>query len=102
MVLLGMVPVLMQQPPRDAIFSISATRFPSFAPWMAARCPAGPEPITIRSKVCMTERFIVLRVNRRGQPDAKLASHDPRHSKAMAGRTGCGKPGARAKSVRAD
>ena len=30
-----------------------ATRFPDLAPWMAARWPAGPEPITIRSKVCI-------------------------------------------------
>src|SRR5713226_3247239 len=59
MVLLGMVPVLMQQPPMASSFSINATCFPNFAPWIAARCPDGPEPITIRSKVCMPESPIV-------------------------------------------
>src|SRR5260370_4912911 len=61
MVLLGMVPVLMQHPPIVSIFSISATCFPNLAPWIAARCPAGPEPITTRSKVCMPECSIVPR-----------------------------------------
>ena len=39
----------MQTPPTTSRLSISATRFPNLAPWIAARCPAGPEPITIRS-----------------------------------------------------
>src|SRR5438874_9348317 len=54
-----MVPVLMQHPPSVATFSIRATRLPSFAPWMAALCPAGPEPITIISKVGMLEESIL-------------------------------------------
>src|SRR3990172_8567970 len=49
-VLLGMVPVLIQTPPTTARRSTTATCFPNFAAWMAARCPAGPEPITTRSK----------------------------------------------------
>src|SRR5262249_37782951 len=31
----------------------TATRLPALAAWIAARWPAGPEPITIKSKVCM-------------------------------------------------
>src|SRR2546425_6974513 len=53
MVLLGMVPVFAQTPPITSRFSTRATRLPHFAPWMAARCPAGPEPMTMRSKLCM-------------------------------------------------
>src|SRR6266496_1555542 len=53
MVLLGMVPVLAQTPPITSRFSTRATRLPTLAPWMAARCPAGPEPMTMRSKLCM-------------------------------------------------
>src|SRR4029077_17691560 len=53
MVLLGIVPVLMHTPPMAACFSTTATRFPAFAPWMAARWPPGPEPTTIRSYGCI-------------------------------------------------
>src|SRR5271155_4450929 len=53
MVLLGMVPVLMHTPPTHTACSTSATCLPDFAACIAARCPAGPEPITIISKVCM-------------------------------------------------
>src|ERR1700675_4335986 len=53
MVLLGIVPVLMHTPPMAACFSTTATRFPAFAPWMAARWPPGPEPMTIRSYGCI-------------------------------------------------
>src|SRR6266852_3329674 len=53
MVLLGIVPVLMHAPPTMVCFSTTATRFPDFAAWMAARCPPGPEPITTRSYVCI-------------------------------------------------
>src|SRR4249920_246041 len=38
-VLLGMVPVLMQVPPTTSRRSISATRLPDLAAWMAARWP---------------------------------------------------------------
>jgi hypothetical protein len=49
MVLLGMVPVFMHTPPIAACFSTTAMRFPAFAPWIAARWPPGPEPMTIKS-----------------------------------------------------
>src|SRR5439155_21696201 len=50
-VLLGIVPVLMQTPPITALRSMMATRLLSLAAWMAARCPAGPEPMTTMSYV---------------------------------------------------
>src|SRR5438034_7798747 len=53
MVLLGIVPVLTHAPPTISRCSITATRRPLFAACMAARWPAGPEPITMRSNVCM-------------------------------------------------
>src|SRR5277367_1122062 len=53
MVLLGMVPVLIHTPPMLTCFSMTATRLPALVPWMAARCPPGPEPITIRSNGCI-------------------------------------------------
>src|SRR5438477_3737509 len=49
MVLLGIVPVLMATPPTTSSLSTKATCFPNFAAWMAARWPAGPEPMTMRS-----------------------------------------------------
>src|SRR5271157_740714 len=52
-VLLGIVPVLIHVPPTMARCSITATWRPNFAPWMAARWPAGPEPMTIKSYFCM-------------------------------------------------
>src|SRR5215813_2097969 len=48
-----MVPVLMQTPPTAVCFSTSATRLPAFTALMAARCPPGPEPITISSYGCI-------------------------------------------------
>ncbi len=45
----GMVPVRTQTPPTPVVRSIMATRLPSLAAWMAARCPPGPDPIAIRS-----------------------------------------------------
>ncbi len=48
-VLLGIVPVSTQTPPTCRFFSMMATRLPSFAAWTAARWPAGPLPIAIRS-----------------------------------------------------
>src|ERR1700722_8601848 len=50
MVLLGIVPTLMQIPPTIDLRSTMMTRLRSLAPWIAAWCPAGPEPITARSK----------------------------------------------------
>src|SRR5262252_6213381 len=50
-VLLGIVPVLMQTPPMTVLRSTMATRLLSLAAWMAARCPAGPEPMTTMSYV---------------------------------------------------
>ena len=60
-VLLGMVPVLMQVPPITSLRSMSATRRPCFAAWMAARCPEGPEPMTTRSNDCMGDGYIGLK-----------------------------------------
>src|SRR5215469_6882515 len=54
MVLLGMVPVLIAAPPITSIFSTSAARLPNFVAWMAARWPAGPDPITMRSYLSMS------------------------------------------------
>jgi hypothetical protein len=48
--LLGIVPVSMQTPPTSLRFSTTAARRPSFAAWIAARCPAGPLPMQMRSK----------------------------------------------------
>ncbi len=48
-VLDGIVPVFAQTPPTMLRRSITATRLPSFAAWIAAFWPAGPEPITSRS-----------------------------------------------------
>jgi hypothetical protein len=36
-------------PPTTAVFSTTATRLSSLAAWIAARWPAGPEPITSKS-----------------------------------------------------
>ncbi len=47
--LLGIVPVLIATPPTTSRRSTMHTRRPSFAAWTAARCPAGPLPITHRS-----------------------------------------------------
>src|SRR5882672_2253224 len=49
MVFEGMVPVLMQTPPTTARDSTTATRFFILEAATAARCPEGPEPITMRS-----------------------------------------------------
>ena len=46
----GIVPELMHTPPTICCCSTTATRRRSLAAWMAAFCPAGPEPITSRSK----------------------------------------------------
>src|SRR5580693_7149429 len=52
MVLEGMVPVLMHTPPTMERASTTTTRLPNLAAATAARCPAGPEPITTRSYCC--------------------------------------------------
>jgi hypothetical protein len=49
-VLLGIVPVLIPAPPTLPSFSTSATRFPKIAAVLAPQMPAGPPPITTRSK----------------------------------------------------
>ena len=48
-VLLGMVPVFTMTPPISAWRSTIAVRLPSFAACTAARCPAGPDPMTTMS-----------------------------------------------------
>ena len=48
-VLLGSVPVLVEAPPTNGLFSIIATRLPKSAAAAAPLSPAGPDPITIRS-----------------------------------------------------
>src|SRR6267154_1713758 len=53
MVLLGMVPVLIAAPPITSIFSTSAPRLPNLAAWIAARWPAGPDPIAMMSYLSM-------------------------------------------------
>ena len=49
-VLLGMVPKRTHAPPTLFPFSITITLLPAFAPCTAAFCPAGPPPMTARSK----------------------------------------------------
>src|SRR5215469_16856264 len=49
-VLLGTVPVLMQLPPGTPARSMTATRLPKYAACAPAFSPAGPQPMTIRSK----------------------------------------------------
>src|SRR4051794_3182235 len=49
-VLEGTVPVWMDTPPTRSRLSTTATERPSLAAWMAAFCPLGPDPMTIRSK----------------------------------------------------
>jgi hypothetical protein len=44
-----MVPVFVQTPPTISRRSTTAARLPSFAAWIAAFWPPGPEPITRRS-----------------------------------------------------
>src|SRR5947199_2396988 len=63
-----MVPVLMQTPPITSRRSIRATRFPVFAPWIAALCPAGPEPITTKSYSDISDLFVES-YSREKQPD---------------------------------
>ena len=48
-VLLGIVPVSTHTPPTIRRRSTTATRFPNFAAWTAALCPAGPLPMHTRS-----------------------------------------------------
>src|SRR6516225_3966050 len=48
-VLLGMVPVCTQTPPMVRLRSMTATFLRSLAAQIAAFCPAGPLPTTIRS-----------------------------------------------------
>src|SRR5271167_4587377 len=50
--LLGIVPVCTQTPPIISVRSMTATRLRSLAAQMAPFWPAGPLPITIRSKFC--------------------------------------------------
>src|SRR5918997_1657400 len=54
-VLDGIVPVWIDTPPSRSRRSATATRLPSFAAWMAAFWPEGPEPMTSRSSstVCI-------------------------------------------------
>jgi hypothetical protein len=39
----------MHTPPTTALHSATATRLFNLAAWIAARCPAGPEPMTNKS-----------------------------------------------------
>src|SRR6185503_2230649 len=52
-VLLGIVPVLIATPPSSDRRSTTATFLPILAACTAARCPAGPLPITTRSYDCI-------------------------------------------------
>ena len=51
----GIVPVCTHTPPTRLPFSTTSTDFFSFAACTAARRPAGPEPMTMRSYACKTE-----------------------------------------------
>ena len=71
MVLEGMVPVLMQTPPTTERASTTATRLFILAAATAARCPAGPEPMTTRSYLTALMRVslqgVVLPIRRRDE-----------------------------------
>src|SRR6266436_4186014 len=54
-VLLGIVPVLIPAPPTLPSFSTSATRFPKIAAVLAPQMPAGPPPMTTRSKLLVID-----------------------------------------------
>ena len=54
MVLLGMVPVLMQAPPITSRLFDQGDALAGLGAWMAARWPAGPEPMTMRSNFSIT------------------------------------------------
>ncbi len=72
----GIVPVFVQTPPSVSRRSITATRRPSLAAWMAARWPPGPEPMT--SEVVVELHAWVIGGGRRGLtrtwPTAALSS----------------------------
>src|ERR1700743_2818196 len=57
--------------PPTACFSTSATRLPAFTALIAARCPPGPEPITISSYGCIYV-FLCVRFVRWGDFGAGL------------------------------
>ena len=48
-VLRGIVPQLTRLPPTTLARSTTATRLPARAAWIAARSPAGPQPMTMTS-----------------------------------------------------
>ncbi len=56
-VLDGSVPVWTPAPPTAGAFSMMATFFPKYAACAAPFSPAGPEPMTIRSK-CSTSSIL--------------------------------------------
>src|SRR5580692_1103552 len=75
MVLEGMVPVLTQTPPTTDRASITATRFFILEAATAARCPEGPEPITVRSY--LTALMRISTVNERSALPAAHLDGDP-------------------------
>src|SRR5579871_3870863 len=81
MVLEGMVPVLMHTPPTTALDSTTTTRFFILEAATAARCPDGPEPMTIKSYLTA-----LMRVSLPGTSDQLW----PRHMKAGPAKTTTG------------
>src|SRR5580692_1130162 len=71
MVLEGMVPVLTQTPPTTDRASTTATRFFILEAATAARCPEGPEPITVRSYLTALMRISTVK-ERSALPAAHL------------------------------
>src|ERR1700693_4745792 len=47
----------MQQPPRERARSMMATRLPKYAAWAPAFSPAGPQQMTIKSKLSLAATF---------------------------------------------
>ena len=80
MVFEGMVPVLMHTPPTTERASTTATRLPILAAATAARCPAGPEPMTIRSYLTA-----LMRVSLSGWMQFQASSCNERPARSAAG-----------------
>src|ERR1700739_634200 len=84
MVLDGMVPVLTHTPPTTDRASTTATRFFIFEAATAARCPDGPEPMTIRSYLAALMR-VSPGIDRRGEV-YQLTGRQVQHRSGTMGR----------------
>ena len=72
-----MVPVCTDTPPTRRPFSITSTRLPSLAPWIAARRPDGPLPMTMKSNAATAAP---LGTDDAGAADARSAAMSDRRT----------------------